>query len=166
MEYPIPEYICRHHDKSSSKTFKFCPPPCPVLNPILFEHLHPIHSVPFSIGLEDAFVLAALEPVALHDWAALSLKFAVNMWSSWWDLTKWWLGGLSRWMVCTILTSSGIILSLTSICFGKLTPQECQCHFDKKLCLVCGQSGHIMTACLKATKASAESLVKACEAKN
>jgi len=36
---------------------------------------------------------------------------------------------------------------------GKLTPQECQCHFNNKLCLVFGQSGHIVTTCPKATKA-------------
>ena len=33
---------------------------------------------------------------------------------------------------------------------GKLTPQECQCRFDNKLCLVCSQDGHIVTACPKA----------------
>jgi len=61
---------------------------------------------------------------------------------------------------------------------SKLTPQEHQCHFDNKLCLVCGQGGHIVTACPKAkpctVKASlgkangapAESTVKASEAKN
>jgi len=62
---------------------------------------------------------------------------------------------------------------------GKLNPQECQCQFNNKLCLVCGQSGHIATAFLKATKACtskaisgkasevpAKSLAKASEAKN
>ena len=62
---------------------------------------------------------------------------------------------------------------------SKLIPQEHQHHFDNKLSLVCRQSGHIMTACPKATKAftakvtsgkaskaSAESPVKASEAKN
>jgi len=61
---------------------------------------------------------------------------------------------------------------------GKLTPQEHQCHFNNKLCLVCGQGGHIVTACLKAkphaakaslgkaSEASAESTAKASKAKN
>jgi len=62
---------------------------------------------------------------------------------------------------------------------GKLTPQERQRCFDNKLCLVCGQAGHIATACLKATKArtakatsrkatetSSESTAKVSEAKN
>jgi len=61
---------------------------------------------------------------------------------------------------------------------GKLTPQERQHHFDNKLCLVCGQGGHIMMTCLKAkpcaakaslgkaNEAPAESMVKASKAKN
>jgi len=61
---------------------------------------------------------------------------------------------------------------------GKLTPQERQHCFDNKLCLVCGQGGHITTACPKAkphaakaslgkaNEAPAESMVKASEAKN
>src|SRR5882724_229800 len=42
---------------------------------------------------------------------------------------------------------------------GKLTPQECQCHLGNKLCLFCGNSGHIAKDCLKAAS------FKACAAK-
>ena len=48
---------------------------------------------------------------------------------------------------------------------GKITPQEFQCHFDNKLCLVCGQSGHITTACPKATNTAKVTFGKASEAK-
>ena len=30
---------------------------------------------------------------------------------------------------------------------GKLMPQECQCRMDKGLCLLCGQSGHMVCEC-------------------
>src|SRR5882724_12455317 len=30
---------------------------------------------------------------------------------------------------------------------GKLTPQECQCHMDNKLCLFCSTAGHIAKDC-------------------
>ena len=38
---------------------------------------------------------------------------------------------------------------------GKLTPQERQRRMDKGLCLLCGQSGHMVHECPRATKACA-----------
>ena len=38
---------------------------------------------------------------------------------------------------------------------GKLTPQEQQRRMDKGLCLLCGQSGHMVCECPRATKAHA-----------
>jgi len=38
----------------------------------------------------------------------------------------------------------------------KLTPQECQCHLDNKLCLFCGTAGHISKDCPKSSLASAK----------
>src|SRR5882724_1442810 len=37
---------------------------------------------------------------------------------------------------------------------GKLTPQECQCHLDNKLCLFYGTAGHITKDCPKSSLAS------------
>src|ERR1700731_1182057 len=34
---------------------------------------------------------------------------------------------------------------------GKLTPEECQWHFDNNLCLFCGAAGHKANKCCKQT---------------
>src|ERR1700730_15832890 len=34
---------------------------------------------------------------------------------------------------------------------GKLTPEECQWHFDNNLCLFCGAAGHKANECHKRT---------------
>jgi len=37
----------------------------------------------------------------------------------------------------------------------KLTPQECQCHMDNKLCLFCSTVGHITKDCMKTASSRA-----------
>ena len=34
---------------------------------------------------------------------------------------------------------------------GKLLPEECQCHINQGLCLLCGAKGHMVKDCPKAT---------------
>ena len=46
---------------------------------------------------------------------------------------------------------------------GKLTEEECQWHIKDKLCMFCGQQGHMARDCPKSTSKSSKA--KACAAK-
>src|SRR6266850_6091625 len=39
-----------------------------------------------------------------------------------------------------------------------LKPEECQCHLENKLCLICSKDGHQMATCLVSTKGRAVNL--------
>ena len=49
---------------------------------------------------------------------------------------------------------------------GKLTPQERQCHFNNKLCMFCGGTGHTAKDCPKSSSSARKARAHAAQASN